>query len=360
MGVGKVIWVPVVIALLLTVLLQPLVDLLVSRARMWRGAAAAVAVLALVGVVGGLLALAGQQIATGFADLWSQAAAGLDELVTYLSEGPARPGRDPDPALPRPRSPTSSRPTPARWSPGRCPSPTTVGHVLAGAPHHAVLPDLLPQGRPADLDVAAAPAAGPVARARARGRPARADHPQRVHPHADPGRGDRRGRHQPRSALPGPAAGGAAGRAGVPGELRAVRRCDRHRGDRRAGGPGGPGPGQRADHARGGARGPADRGSRAPAAAAGPRGGGAPGRGPALGGRRVARGRAWSAPCWPCRSWRRSTPSCSTCTATTSSRTWAATPTGCVEGSRRSTRTGAWTRPAASDADGADEPEEAR
>jgi len=88
MGVGKVIWVPVVLALLLTVLLQPLVDLLVSRARMWRGAAAVVAVLALVGVVGGLLALAGQQIASGFTDLWNQAAAGLDELVTYLSEGP--------------------------------------------------------------------------------------------------------------------------------------------------------------------------------------------------------------------------------------------------------------------------------
>lgn len=88
MGVGKVIWVPVVIALLLTVLLQPLVDVLVARAKMWRGAAAAVAVLALIAVVGGLLALAGQQIATGVADLWSQAAAGLDELVTYLSEGP--------------------------------------------------------------------------------------------------------------------------------------------------------------------------------------------------------------------------------------------------------------------------------
>ncbi|MDO8106843.1 AI-2E family transporter [Isoptericola sp. b441] len=88
MGVGKVIWVPVVIALLLTVLLQPLVTWLVEHARMWRGAAAAVAVLGLIAVVAGLLTLAGRQIATGVSDLWNQASQGFDELITSLSSGP--------------------------------------------------------------------------------------------------------------------------------------------------------------------------------------------------------------------------------------------------------------------------------
>jgi predicted PurR-regulated permease PerM len=90
MGVGKVIWVPVVVALLLTVLLQPLVDLMVARLRLWRGAAAVIAVLGLVAVVAGLLTVVGHQIVTGFSDLWAQAGAGFNELLTYLSEGPLK------------------------------------------------------------------------------------------------------------------------------------------------------------------------------------------------------------------------------------------------------------------------------
>lgn len=132
MGVGKVIWVPVVIALLLTVLLQSLVDVLVTRAKMWRGAAAAVAVLVLVGVVGGLLALAGQQIATGFADLWSQASAGLDELVTYLSEGPL--GLDASQIQSfRSQITDQLQANSGTLVSGALSFTTTVGHVLAGA-----------------------------------------------------------------------------------------------------------------------------------------------------------------------------------------------------------------------------------
>ncbi len=88
MSVTKVLWVPVVIALLLTVLLQPLVDLMVTRFGMWRGAASVVAVLGLLAVVAGLLTLAGRQLVSGVRDLWDQAAAGFQELLTYLSEGP--------------------------------------------------------------------------------------------------------------------------------------------------------------------------------------------------------------------------------------------------------------------------------
>ena len=88
LAVGKVIWVPVVIATLLTVLLNPVVDFLVRRLNMWRGAASAVAVVGLIALVAGLLTVVGNQIVQGFSDLWGQAGAGVDQLVAYLADGP--------------------------------------------------------------------------------------------------------------------------------------------------------------------------------------------------------------------------------------------------------------------------------
>jgi len=88
LALGKVIWVPVVIATLLTVLLNPVVDVMVRRLNMWRGAASAVAVVGLIVLVAGLLTVAGNQIVQGFSDLWGQAGAGFDQLVTYLADGP--------------------------------------------------------------------------------------------------------------------------------------------------------------------------------------------------------------------------------------------------------------------------------
>ncbi|MCV2396379.1 AI-2E family transporter [Actinotalea sp. M2MS4P-6] len=132
LSVAKLLWVPVVIALLLCVLLQPLVDLLVDRLRMWRGGAAVVAVLALVGVVAGLLTLAGRQLITGVQDLWAQAAAGLQELLTYLSEGPL--GLDPgqlDSWMNQIGSQLGSN-SQSLLS-GALSVTTTIGHVLAGA-----------------------------------------------------------------------------------------------------------------------------------------------------------------------------------------------------------------------------------
>ncbi len=88
LAVAKVLWVPVVVALLLTVLLNPVVDVLVQRLRFPRGLAAAVTVVGLVAVVGGLLTLAGQQIIQGFAELWDQVQSGFQELLNQLENTP--------------------------------------------------------------------------------------------------------------------------------------------------------------------------------------------------------------------------------------------------------------------------------
>lgn len=88
LAVSKVLWVPVVVALLLTVLLTPAVELLQSRAHLRRGAASAVALVGLIALVAGLLTVAGSQIVTGLGDLWDQAAAGFTELLESLADGP--------------------------------------------------------------------------------------------------------------------------------------------------------------------------------------------------------------------------------------------------------------------------------
>lgn len=88
LAVAKVVWVPVVVALLLAVLLTPLVDLLVRKLRFPRGLAAVTTVIGLIALIAGLLTLAGQQIVQGFAELWDQAAVGFQELLVQLEESP--------------------------------------------------------------------------------------------------------------------------------------------------------------------------------------------------------------------------------------------------------------------------------
>ena len=94
LAISKVIWVSVVIALLFTVLLTPVVELLQRRLRFPRALASGAAVVGLLALVGGLLTLAGREILRGFADLWDQAAAGFESLRDYLADGPF--GLDPD------------------------------------------------------------------------------------------------------------------------------------------------------------------------------------------------------------------------------------------------------------------------
>ena len=82
----SVVVLPLVIALLLSALVIPLVDWLARGIP--RGVAALLVVIVGLGVVGTLLTLAGQQVATGATDLADQTAAGLGEIKAWLKDGP--------------------------------------------------------------------------------------------------------------------------------------------------------------------------------------------------------------------------------------------------------------------------------
>jgi predicted PurR-regulated permease PerM len=130
LAVSKVLWVPVVVALLLTVLLNPLVDRM-SRGRFPRGAAAGVAVVGLIVVVAGLVTLAGRQIATGIEDLWLQTQAGFTELLDWLADGPLQLDRgELDAYLDQAGEQLSANSS--TLVSGAVSATVTVGHVLAG------------------------------------------------------------------------------------------------------------------------------------------------------------------------------------------------------------------------------------
>lgn len=131
LAVSKVLWVPVVVALLLTVLLTPVVDALVGRARLPRGVAVAIAVVGLIALVAGLLTIAGRQIALGFGELWAQAAAGLEELLDYLAEGPLDLDREQIDAYLEQAGDQLSTNSGSLVS-GALSATVTIGHVLAG------------------------------------------------------------------------------------------------------------------------------------------------------------------------------------------------------------------------------------
>jgi predicted PurR-regulated permease PerM len=81
----KTIVIPVAVALLLTIMLTPVRRLLNERLRLPRGLSAGLTLIGLIVVVAGLITLAGQSIANGFADLRTQAVSGFNELWTQLS-----------------------------------------------------------------------------------------------------------------------------------------------------------------------------------------------------------------------------------------------------------------------------------
>lgn len=78
---------PLVIALLLTALVIPVVDLLV-RIGLPRGLASLLVVLGTIAVVGLLLTFAGQQIAQGASDLSTQVVTALEQIKGWLKTGP--------------------------------------------------------------------------------------------------------------------------------------------------------------------------------------------------------------------------------------------------------------------------------
>jgi putative heme transporter len=81
----KTIVVPVAVALLLTIMLTPVRRVLHERLRVPRGLSAGLSLIGLIVVVAGLITLAGQSIANGFADLRTQAISGFNELWSQLS-----------------------------------------------------------------------------------------------------------------------------------------------------------------------------------------------------------------------------------------------------------------------------------
>ncbi len=128
----KVVVVPVAVALLLTVLLTPFVGWLHHRLRLPRGAAAGLAVVALVAVVGTLLGLAGRSVVRGIGDLWSQASEGVDTILDWLATGPLQLSTE-DMQTWVDRIQESASGAGSSVLSGVVTGATTVGHVLAGA-----------------------------------------------------------------------------------------------------------------------------------------------------------------------------------------------------------------------------------
>ena len=86
-GMFAVVVLPLVIALLLTALVIPLVNLLV-RVNVPRGLASLVVVIGSIGFVALLLTFAGQQIAQGASDLSKQVVTALSQIEEWLKTGP--------------------------------------------------------------------------------------------------------------------------------------------------------------------------------------------------------------------------------------------------------------------------------
>ena len=127
----KVIMVAVAVALLLSVLLSPLAAWLRTRLRFPRGLSAIASVLALIAFVSGLLALAGSSIVHGFAELATQAEAGIDTLVLWLSTGPLQLSADQIDTY-RGQISSSLSSNASSLLSGALSVTTTIGHVAAG------------------------------------------------------------------------------------------------------------------------------------------------------------------------------------------------------------------------------------
>ncbi|GAB4086762.1 hypothetical protein GCM10028784_33920 [Myceligenerans cantabricum] len=82
----QVIVLPVAVALLLAVMLTPVRRFLEDHLRLPRGLAAGLSLLGMIAVAAGLVTFAGQQVATGFAELSEEVVAGFNELAVLLDE----------------------------------------------------------------------------------------------------------------------------------------------------------------------------------------------------------------------------------------------------------------------------------
>ncbi|AMB39750.1 AI-2E family transporter [Paenarthrobacter ureafaciens] len=86
---GKVSFliIPVMVASLLAGLLYPVVVWLRKR-KVPNGLAVAITVLGFIGLISGSLALVGRQLVSGFGELWQEALAGIQQIQTWLADGP--------------------------------------------------------------------------------------------------------------------------------------------------------------------------------------------------------------------------------------------------------------------------------
>lgn len=88
MGMVKTIVIPVAVALLLTVLLQPVHRFLTTKLKFPRAISAVTSILFLLAVLAGLIAVAGSQIASGISELSQQAVKGFNELIKWAQGAP--------------------------------------------------------------------------------------------------------------------------------------------------------------------------------------------------------------------------------------------------------------------------------
>lgn len=94
--VGALVWlfgrvsfliIPIMVAALLAGLLYPVTVWLKGR-KVPNGGAVALTVVAFIGLIGGALALVGRQLYNGFGELWQQALAGIQQIQSWLADGP--------------------------------------------------------------------------------------------------------------------------------------------------------------------------------------------------------------------------------------------------------------------------------
>lgn len=90
----KTVAIPVSIGLLLTALAMPLMVFFNHRLGLGRHLASAITTLGSLGLVIGLLALAGNQLVAGFADLSGQLGTGIQQIQDWLAQGPFAIGSD--------------------------------------------------------------------------------------------------------------------------------------------------------------------------------------------------------------------------------------------------------------------------
>lgn len=84
----RTVGIPVAVGLLLAALAMPVMVLLNHRLGLGRHLAAALTTLGGLALVGGLLAIAGNQLVSGFADLRGQIATGISQIQDWLATGP--------------------------------------------------------------------------------------------------------------------------------------------------------------------------------------------------------------------------------------------------------------------------------